>query len=372
MSIQFVEVDAKKIYNDIILTFQVALEEVLYPGDERRIFLEQEAQIIVSIYNSINESAKQNLLRYAKGNVLDCIGEGRDVKRLEEKQAIVTVRFNLASEQRNEIIIPKGTRVTPDGVYFFETTYEAVILPGELYIDISAQATIGGAICNGFSPGQIKTLVDTIPFISSVSNIDTSAGGTDREPDDDGINVWSGYRERIRLSSSVLSTAGHELGYIYHAKSADERIEDISVTSPRDCEVLITVLLKNAQIPDEDILNKVLEVCSDKKVRPLTDKVSVAAPTQVTYNIELTYYISKEVRPVEETVIRSNIDKALRAYIEWQSSKMERNINPDKLRQLILNAGASRIELVSPTYLEVSKTEVAKLGIMNVTYGGLE
>lgn len=372
MSIQFVEVDAKKIYDDMLLTFQSALEEVLYPGDERRIFLEQEAQIIVAIYNSINESAKQNLLRYARGNALDCIGEGRDVKRLEEKQATVTVRFNLPSAQSNKIVIPKGTRVTPDGMYFFETIYEEEILPGELYRDISTQATIGGSICNGFSPGQIKTLVDTIPFISSVINIDTSTGGSDREPDDDGTNVWSGYRERIRLSSSILSTAGHELGYIYHAKSADERIEDVSVTSPRDCEVLITVLLKNAQMPDQDILNKVLEVCSDKKVRPLTDKVSVAAPTQITYNIDLTYYISKEVRPVEETVIRSNIDKALSDYIEWQSNKMERNINPDKLRQLILNAGACRIELVSPTYTEVAKTEVAKLGTVNATYGGLE
>lgn len=371
MSIEFVEIDAKKIYNDILIMFQTALGEILYPGDERRIFLEQETQLIVAIFNAINESAKQNLLRYARDEVLDAIGESKDVARLEPQKARCTVRFTLSAAQSNNIIIPKGTRITPDGVYFFETVQEVTVQSGELYIDILTEATVAGANHNGFSPGQVRVLVDIIPFIGQVSNIDTSSGGADTEPDDDGINVWSGYRGRIRLANSKISTAGHELGYIYYAKSADANIQDVVPTSPNPGEVLITVVMKNGELPSETVLQKVEASCSPKHVRPQTDFVSAAAPVVINYNITLTYYISSD-NQTEEITIRSAIDKAVEEYRTWQDTKIGRHINPDRLRNLMLNAGASRIALAQPVYTEIEEIQIAKVNSVTITYGGLE
>lgn len=371
MSIQFVEVDAKKIYNEMLIAFQTALGEVLYPGDERRIFLEQEAQLIVALYNAINDSAKQNLLRYARGEVLDAIGESKDVMRLVPQKATCLMRFTLSAPQQTNIIIPKGTRITPDGVYFFETIEEKTIYSGVIEIDIQSVATVAGASHNGFSQGQINALVDIIPFVGQVTNMDATSGGADIEADDDGVNVWSGYRERIRLASAKISTAGHELGYIYYAKSADANIQDVVATSPNPGEVLITVLMKDGELPTEVILQKVYQSCSPKHVRPQTDHVLVAPPEVVSYNINLTYYISYE----EETKalsIKEAVEAAVAEYKQWQDTKIGRAINPDRLRQLILNAGASRIILSSPTFTELTETQIAKVDAIDVVYGGLE
>lgn len=371
--IQFVEVDAKKIYDDIIIQVQKALQTVLYPGDERRIFLEQQAQIIVAIYNAINETGKKNLLRYAKGEVLDAIGEENDTYRLPAQKSKAALKFILSAAQPNNIIIPKGTRATPDGVLFFATKKDSMVNAGATNIEIEVEATETGEEYNNFAVGQINQLVDPIPFVSSVTNTTISSGGANIEPDDDGVNVWSGYRERIRLSSAKQSTAGSEYGYIYWAKTADSNIQDVAVTSPNDGEILITILMKNRDLPTQSILEKVLSVCSDKKVRPMTDKVTVSGPTQVTYNINFNYYIDKN-NLGEELNIRNKIEGingAVETYKLWQDSKMGRDINPDYLRQLVLNAGASRIDVVNPIFTQITDIEVPKIGTVSINYGGL-
>jgi phage-related baseplate assembly protein len=371
LTINFVETDPKKIYDDIIINFQNALKKVLYPGDERRIFLEQETAVIVSLYNAINESAKQNLLRFAKGEILDAIGEDRDTARLEAQKATVTIRFTLSSVRSENIVIPSGTKVTPDGLLFFETTAENIIYPGNTYKDIACTATVAGTKHNDLIAGQINTLTEPIAFVSSVSNTITSSGGSERELDDNGIDVWSGYRLRIRLAKAKISTAGHELGYIYYAESADPNIEDVSVTSPSANEILITVLMNDGELPTQDILDKVLAACSPKKVRPLTDHVTASAPTVVNYNITATYYISPD-KASEVSNITSAVNNAVEEYKKWQGTKIGRDINPDELRKLMFNAGASIVDLTYPAFTILSDTEVAKVGITTITYGGLK
>ena len=56
-------------------------------------------------------------------------------------------------------------------------------------------------------------------------------------------------------------------------------------------------------------------------------------------------------------------------YIYWQGSSLDRNINPDYLRKLILCpedsdgnhlTGADRVDIIKPVYTELSATTVAK------------
>jgi phage-related baseplate assembly protein len=215
--------------------------------------------------------------------------------------------------------------------------------------------------------------VDPIPYVASVQNVDKSDGGADIEPDDDGVNVWSGYRERIRQAPSGFSTAGPADGYAYWAKTADVNIQDIAVLFPSPGAVNIVVLMKDGELPTEAILEAVASACNDRKRRPLTDNVSVSAPVTVTYNINFTYYISNN-NATDEAIIRNAIENAGGAvdqYNAWQAGKLGQAINPDYLRGLILIAGASRIDLTSPVYTEVDIDKVASIGTVNVTYGGL-
>lgn len=73
--LKFVDTNAREINLKIINEFEEILGEPLYPGDERRIFLQQLTPLIVGLKHNINDSAKQNLLRYSRNEKLDSIGE---------------------------------------------------------------------------------------------------------------------------------------------------------------------------------------------------------------------------------------------------------------------------------------------------------
>lgn len=371
--VNFVETDGQEIWNQLVSGFEAAYGETFYPGDERRIFLLQQFQLIVGIYNSINDVARQNLLRYARGAVLDAIGESRDTPRIPAQKATTVLRYTLSAAQAIDVIIPSGSRATPDGSLYFATKQVLVITAGQLYGDVSAEAAEGGRMYNGFTAGQIKNLVEPIAYVASVSNTTTSSGGTDIETDDDGVNVWSGYRERIREAPAKQSTAGHEDGYIYWAKTASADIQDVAVTSPDDGEILIIVLMKNGELPSSLVLDAVLAACNDKKVRPITDHVTVAAPETATYDIDLTYYISQD-NAAGELSIKGVIESPggiVDQYKLWQRSKMDRAINPDYLKQLMLNAGANRVDVTDPVYTAIDGDTIAVPGTVTITYGGL-
>lgn len=365
--LNFIEINAETINSELIKDFEQAFGETLYPGDERRIFLEQLTQVIVSGRNNINETAKKNLVRYASGDVLDALGEFYGTERLQAEKATVKVRFNLSTAQTSNITIPSGTRVTPDGSLFFETINDSIVTAGLTYIDLALKATSAGSKYNGFTAGQIKTLVDPTAYISSVSNIETSVGGTDIESDDD-------YKERIRLAPQSFSVAGPEGAYKYFALSADSSISDVSVSSPSAGVVKVVVLQENGTIPTQPILDKVLAILSDKTKRPLTDNVQVAAPSVLSYDINLTFYIDKE-NQTEEATIRNAIEGtggAIDSYVSWQQSNLGKAINPDYLRKLILNSGADRVDIVSPLYTALTLEQIGKVGTKTINYGGLE
>lgn len=227
--IDLTTIDASTIYNNIITELEQGAGEPLYPGDERRIYGEALVAVFVALYNTLNDVGRQTLLRYARGEVLDAIGERLDVKRLTGAAATTTMRFSLTTLRETNIIIPKWTKVTPDGENYFTTDAIAVLQAGTYSVDVPASAAGPGTKFNGYAPGTITTLVDLIPYIETVTNLTASSGGDDGEPytkeGDDRL------RERIRLAPAKLSTAGPEQSYIYWALTADSSIVDVKAVS---------------------------------------------------------------------------------------------------------------------------------------------
>ena len=226
----FVNTNSRTIYDTILDNVMDYVSEPLYPGDERRIFAEAVIQLMVAFYSEMNDIAKQKMLKYARGDVLDAIGDMEDTPRLMPEPAHDTVRFTASTGAETNIIIPAGTRVTADGEIYFETQVSKVLQAGTTYIDIEAYCQTTGSDYNGLSPGMINVLVDIIPYISSVSNLYGTTGGDDGEPyTEEGDDR---YRERIRLSKASYSVAGPMEAYRYFALSASPDISDVLVDSP--------------------------------------------------------------------------------------------------------------------------------------------
>ena len=369
-------VDDEVVHNAIVDYVEKNLDETLYPGDERKIFIEVMLGFIVSFLTSLNEKFNQRFAQYAKGEILDAHGENENCLRLEAKKSQATERFNIGAKLALNVVIPKGTRVTADNEKYFATDEVAVIYAGSTYVDVPISAVEGGSSYNGFSAGQLNKLVDKVEYISTVSNIDETFGGDDGEPypETDGGVGDSNYYERIKLSKSAKTTAGAETLYKYYAKSADASISDVYVDSNQAAGTInLTVCCKDGAIPTKEILDKVLAACSAKDVRPLGDKVEVSGIAQESYDIELVYYTTEDEESDTISAIEGE-NGAIERYNAWQCSEIGRAINPDRLRAEILKSdtktiGADYVEITKPVYTVLNSTKVAKWsGNMNVTH----
>lgn len=371
--INFVTTDSKEIYDTVMQALEDGVDEPLYPGDERTIFGEALADAWVALYSLFNDRAKQRFLRFARGTVLDAIGEREQTERLQADTAKTVIRFSVSAPQTSNIIIPAGTKVTPDSEVYFATIQTAVLQANASHVDVVAECMQGGAQYNGYSVGTITTLVDLVPYINGVTNTTPSSGGDDGEPyTEDGDDR---YRERIRLARAKRSTAGPEDAYRYFAMSADPDIVDVRITNPEAGRIVIIPLMVGGELPDAETLAAVEAACNPDDVRPMCDYVSAQAPSTVEYDIELKYYTTLAEEADAITTIEG-ADGAIARYNEWQMAAIGRDINPDKLRSFILAprwedglVGAIRLDVTSPTLTTVDETSVARWsGVLNISH----
>lgn len=365
--IEFVDTDTQKLVNAIIQSYELFTGRTLYPADPVRLFILWVADIIVQERVLIDFSAKQNLPRYAEGEYLDSLAElFKDVYRLEPVKARTTLRFTLSISLDSSVMIPAGTRVTVDGEIVFATIENLTIPAGQTNGIVIADCLTLGETGNGFVPGQINKLVDIFPYFGSVENITQSAGGADEEADE-------AFYKRMRESVETYSTAGPMGAYEYYAKTASPLISDAKAVGPREEPgvVDIRVLLKNGQMPTEEIFTKVLETVTAERTRPLTDLVRVAAPGAVSFDIDITYYVPKPSAASAEK-IKQDAEAAVEEYVRWQTEKMGRDVDPSELIYRIKKTGVKRVEVRKPEFQAVERNEVANLASKTVENGGIE
>lgn len=370
--INFVNTDKESVEKEIFALYTSVTGRKLAPGDPIRLFLLVITNVVILLLNRINDTGKQNLLAYARGENLDHIGIALGVERLQATGAVTTMKLTASMARPEGIAIPKGTRFTAGDNVFFTTTEPYYLSATQTTINVKAVCTELSAKGNKYPVGAITTLVDPIPYIASVTNTTISEGGADTETDD-------AFRERIREAPESFSCAGAEGAYEFFTKKASALISSVKVVSPKPGDVVVYPGLVSGEIAKEEILKLVETALTDKKVRPLTDNVSVKAPTAKNYSIDLQYYIDSDNAYYADT-IKTRVDEAVTDYIKWQSGKVGRDIIPSELIRRIMEAGAKRVTVVSPTFTVVKdgrkedgyQVELAQCTGKTITYGGVE
>ena len=361
---ELISVDPQVLLEQVNSIMEEELGEILNPGDERRIVAGNIIAVVVAAMEQANAYAKGQLLRYSYGDMLDALGELVDVSRLPAEAAKVTLRFSIQAPAGTTVIIPKGTRATPDGKLFFATIREAAASYDAEAVEVDAEALEPGTAYNGLPAGSVKVIVDPVPYVGSVTSTAMTSDGMDREDDES-------FRERVRMAPSHFSVAGPAGAYRYLAMSANAAIGDVSVTSPAPKEVLVTVLMRDGSQPGEAVLKEVAEILSADTRRPLSDKVTVQGPDLHPYTVTASYHIAREDSTDEER-IKTAVQAAYQEYFAWQGARLGRAVNPDELRRRLLVAGAYRVEVTAPEYTPVDEIKVAAASAESVlTYGGL-
>lgn len=337
---------------------------VMGDADPMRMIAYADCLLLYQVVQYAERAGKMSLLKYSYGDYLENIGAMKGIKRLEGEAAKTRLYFELSAERNYVTVIPAGTRVTAsDGVYFY-TLETLEIKAGFLDGEVNAECREIGTKGNGYKPGELQTLVDPIPYVKSVRNITETEGGADREADDN-------LAERIFLAPSSYSVAGPYDAYKYWVKTFDPGITDVFVDSPVPGVVDIRFITENGKVPEEAMLQEVGKYLNDNNIRPLTDHVLVQAPDVVEYVIDLTYYVNESDR-TQSVVIQEKVLEAVEDYKKWQCGKVGRDINPNKLCNLIITAGAKRVEIRSPVYTQLPQSSIPLFADAKILYGGIE
>lgn len=361
--INFLETDPQFYIDEQIEDYEKITKRKLSVADPIYLLFKSIAYTRTKHAIRMNDALRQQLLAYARRDNLDYKGERWSEKRIGGDKATVTQRFYLEESRAGIAYIKKGTTVTPNGDLLFATLYDAVASDEQSHIDVACECIQVGAIGNGFLPGEINEIINPIQYVRATANITESAGGTEIEDDES-------YRKRIQSAPEKLSTAGPDEGYKHFTYSVSPLIADVDPYSPEPGKVDVRFLLKGGELPGEEMIERVREALNDKKVRPLTDQVTVSAPEVIEYDVEGKYYLPKEVPDLERA--KEQVEEAKRQYVIWQSEKMGRDINPSKLIEMCVSQGAKRIELTAPTFFEIKRGQVAKLKNLNLEFGGVE
>ena len=278
------------------------------------------------------------------------------------------------------ILIPQGTRVTTsDSAIVFATDEDVYVPADSIYADVAATCETAGTVGNGYEAGQLNTCVDLFDYYASVANITASDSGSDTATDDE-------FYDLLVTGQDAYTSAGARGAYEYYARRVSTSIRNVVVNSPEPCVVHIYAVMDDGTPASSEMKAAILAACNDEDVRPLTDQVSVEDVELVYYNINLTYYLSRDSTESAAT-IEENVAAAVQEYIAWESAKVGRDINPSKLNQLVVEAGAKRTVIHSPTFTVLKNgtvddptvadpedyvPQLATIGTVTLTNGGYE
>lgn len=340
------------------------LNRKLSPADPVLILLKSYFAVHFQLIEIINDLARQNLLTYARGDVLDHMGNFAGVDRLQASSARTTAKVQLTTARTVPTVILKGTRFQAGDNNYFAIDSDIIFNGGDTDATVTATCLNTGAAGNNYSIGELNQIVDPQPFLKSIINITEPAGGADIESDDD-------YRERIRLAPEKYSNAGSFGAYEYWTKSFSNLIEDVFIISENPGEVDIYPLLSNGEIPNTQFLSDLKNYLSADNIRPLTDNLFCKAPSIIDYDINLTYYIAQS-DSISQGAIINAVNKAVDDFVIWQRSELGRDINQTELYKRVREAGAKRCTIISPIHTPVNFNSVAVADNITINYAGLE
>lgn len=361
--IKLVSYDASEAEQRVVDALQTALGTTISTADPRRLIALALCQSIIQTCVNADYGAKQTLLSYATGSALDHLGYFLGISRPQATKATCLATFTRSSTS-GAVTIDAGL-ICKGGDLEWVAEGFSFASGLDRVTNVLLTCKTAGTIGNGLSIGEIKTISTPHVVVNGVSNTTVTSGAIDESDDD-------AYADLIRLGTDAFSVAGPIGAYEYYAKSASEDVQDVKVTSPSPAYIKMYVLATGGVEPSEELLNKVASACSDDTVRPVGDNVSVLAPSPVSFKPDAAFYVSKQVAALRgEQIVEDECRKAYGEYLLWQRGAIGRDIVPEKLVQMLMNAGAKRVE----TFFErvvIGDTEFALPVDGTLTYGGVE
>lgn len=355
----FIDRDVTTIVAELVARYEELSGKTLYPAQPERLMVDMLAYREIITRIGFNSAAQQNLIQYANGAILDHHALLFGVTRLPARKAVTTLRFTADNEARPAVItISAGTQIrSKDGKVTFVTLADVILELDDVYKDVAAEALVAGASANGYPPGQISELLTTIAFLDNVVNTTLTERGADIESDDQ-------LRQRTITAPESFSVAGSVEAYRFWAFTAHPSIIDVAVENRVPGTVQVYPLT-SAVTPSPQVLSDVLEILSDRRVRPVCDTVTVYAPVVKPFTINAQVTLLRSAPAIET---RRAIIDTLTEYTDALKNRLGRDIVPNQIIARIQSVpGVYNVAQTEPSdIVRVMQREVATCTSTNI------
>lgn len=223
----------------------------------------------------------QSFPQTATGIYLDRHAAMRGIARLPESKAVGILRFYVKDTPVEPLTIAAGTVCMTAEEKRFQTVEDAVLQPGELYAEATAEAMEGGSGGNA-AAGSISILTACPVAITGCTNPEAFLGGSDAEADE-------ALRTRVLESYQRLPNGANAAWYETTAMSHAGVAAASVIGKARGIGTVDVYITAENGLPGEELLTEVFadlqerrEIAVDVQVKaPETAHVDVAVELSV-------------------------------------------------------------------------------------------
>lgn len=155
----------------------------LHETGETAVRLYTLASQVYGLYVQNEWTLKQCFPQTAQGMYLDHHASLRGLARNKATQAAGQLRFSVDEARGEPLVIAAGATCLTAALVAFETTQNATIAAGALFVDVPARAVLAGADGN-VAAGAIRSMSMAPVGVSSCRNLNAFVGGADDEQDE--------------------------------------------------------------------------------------------------------------------------------------------------------------------------------------------
>lgn len=234
----------------------------------------------------------------AQGTYLDGHALMRGIARRAATKAVGTLRFSVPSASSVELTITEGTACMTAGELRFQTTANAVLQAGDLYVDVPAEAMESGAAGN-VPPGSVVILTACPVGITGCTNPAAFSGGSDQEDDES-------LRQRVLESYLRLPNGANAAWYEQTAMSHQGVAAAQAVGRARGIGTVDVYIATEAGLPSQALLEEVQADLQEK--REIAVDVEVLSPEAQNVNVSVKVapgenHTFEEVEPLVEQAV---------------------------------------------------------------------
>lgn len=296
----------------------------------------------------------QSFPQTAQGVYLDRHGSMRGLKRLGATRSGGVLRFSVETAPAMDITIQAGTVCMTAEEVRVQTTEDAVLKTGALFVDVHAEAVEAGTGGN-VVPGAVRFLTACPLAVTSETNPNAFTGGADEESDESfRLRILESYQ---RLPNGA-NTAWYETTAMnYPGVTAAKAIG--REEGPGTVNVYVTG--ENGK-PDKELLEGLQAELQEKREIAVT--VKVLAPTTKTVNVDVA------VTPKEGADKEAVLESARQAIADFFSGRLlGRAVLLAELGNKLYDLeGVENYRFTAPKAdLPANSKELPILGTLNVT-----